>query len=840
MKNLLRRARSGITSLETAVIIPVLLVVTLGAVDVARVIQAHQTIRDAAKVASRCIYPTDAACIAAAPSLTVTNQYQFELVSNNRETPRMDYAGTASWLSAPELLFNNFQARVLSDVRFDGQFSTNAYVVQSVPPPPSYVAVGTGNYFEMTRQGVPYVRFGAAPNYQPSYYSDPAGTVEMNPVYDSTSLIRIAGGTTNPGLSVGDWHVIWSSDVTTPSWSPRNVGAVKAANNVFTCVVSPAIAASQNDRISCREPGLTSSSPTSNPEASRIAIDVDGNTDSAGLSSFEIRVQSWEPGSGQFEDVDLHGREFNGPVANLLFPRGIAEERVINPGVLGTSGANVFNNSVIRIPWGHHFRVLVKASGLSPEVNITRFRIFAPQYTLRTVSGSCGCGGAQLTSNTPNASLQAAQCPTIYTSCGPNTAAPGVLGAGVAPLLYAGVTSMASTVVSTATATQLPPQYILPVNGGTNGCFATEQEAISMRAQTIAAAGLGNVPFQPGVFLASSQASCSGVNVQLTGVTASCPSNYGVAELVNPQSGRITGSAAAASQCPATTQNLISATNVSWGEMVVNVDHAAVNYTPASCSALAPNWNADPVLSNYPKLIAPTGNEVARHAVQSDHVDPAVMKASNEYSCGQFVVEARVFDDSEELRQSLFNGTHSNLGCDWQNVLRGEAEAGTNVPESLRLKSYEFFTATSTEKGWDQERTSEMTCAACTSCRFNTTRAPIPGLFDNVPGACAGLPAGTWCESRVYTVASAGQNGGVTVNETEASRIAFEEVKATIPSAKRDCTGTDCVDVAVVADTAAGTVNAAVSYQMPLYVLGNHSVTLSSNISEKFETKYSN
>jgi hypothetical protein len=35
-------------------------------------------------------------------------------------------------------------------------------------------------------------------------------------------------------------------------------------------------------------------------------------------------------------------------------------------------------------------------------------------------------------------------------------------------------------------------------------------------------------------------------------------------------------------------------------------------------------------------------------------------------------------------------------------------------------------------------------------------------------------------------------------------------------------------------------VNAAVRYNMPLYILGNRSVTLSSNITERFETKFSN
>jgi hypothetical protein len=267
-----------------------------------------------------------------------------------------------------------------------------------------------------------------------------------------------------------------------------------------------------------------------------------------------------------------------------------------------------------------------------------------------------------------------------------------------------------------------------------------------------------------------------------------------------------------------------------------------VNYTATTCAALAPDWSADPVLAQYPKLIGPVGAEVARHPVVTNHMDPNVMKTSAEYSCSAFAVESRVFDDSEELRQTLFNGTHSNLGCDWESVLREEAEQGAHVPSALRLKGYEHFAANASERGWDHERTSELTCAACTSCRFSTTRATIPGLFDpgSSPAACSGLPSGAWCESRAYYVATGGANGGVTVNETEASRIAFDEIRASIPSAKRDCSGTDCAEVAVVADSVAGTVNAAVRYNMPLYILGNRSVTLSSNITERFETKFSN
>lgn len=834
MKKILKRARLGITSLETAVVIPVLLAVTLGAVDVARVIQAHQTLRDAAKVANRCIYPTDAACVAAAPSLSVTNMFQYELVSNTRETPRMDYSGTASWLSAPEMLFNNFQARVLSDVRFDGQFATNSYVIQSVPPPPSYAAIGSGSYLEMQHVGVPWVRFANDATLTPTFYTDAGQSSSLTPVVDVTPNLHLTSNMTGP------WQTIWSSDGQPGAWRPYRLSQIVDANNVFTCVKGDSMAGFGNRR-SCAEPGLAS--PSSNPQSSRIAFDIRGSG-SGGNANFTVRVYMWNPNSTETRIQNLNGRKYDGPTNLALLPRGFPADRIINSQVLTNHGYldDVANNGFIEVPWGWHFEVQGDVDGVNAHMDIERLRIFAPSFALRQVSGSCGCGGSQLSATSPGTALQPTQCPTIFTDCASNTIAPGVLGSGVQPILYSGANSMASSVTSSTVGYQPPPQYTLPVIGGANGCFASFEEAQARRNQTITSAGLSNVAFQANVNLAPSQSSCSGVNVQQQGVIAACATNFGVAETANPQTGRITNSASAASQCPPSASNLISATNVSWGETVANIDHAPVSFTPSTCAALTPDWSADAVLAQYPKFIAPAGSVAARHPVLTEHANPQVLKDSVQFSCGQFEVESREFDDSEEFAQSLFNGTHSNLGCNWEAVLRNEAEFGPNVPAASRLKGYEFFVAASAEKGWDYQKTSDLTCAACSSCRFSTSRVTVPGLFvaGSSPAACSGLPGGTWCESRAYAVTTAGQNGGVTVNETEAARIAFDELKATIPSAKRDCSGSDCTEVTVVADTAAGTVNASVTYNMPLYVLGNRSITLSSAISEKFETKFSN
>lgn len=835
MLKFLKRARSGMTSLETAIIIPVLLVITIGAIDAARLIQAHQTLRDAARVATRCIYPTDAACVSAAVnSNSPGNVFQYQLVDNNRETPSMNYSGAASWLTSPALNFSQFQASTLTDVSFNGHFSTSAYVVRSAPPTPNLAVVGTGNYFEMTRRGVPFVDAGTSPGYDATFYTDASLTTQISPATQTGFGGGLTiGGSESGALSLNDWHEIWSSEGRTASWIPRVVGERAVNDNIFGCV-KPAF--SVNDATDCSEPGLGGGK-----RESRIAFDLRGSAISSVFSTFSVRVSYWTPGnSAHPTEVVLHGRQYNGGVSHLLFPRGFPISRIHSPSTLGNQLANMVDNDSIVIPWGKEFNIEVRATGTGSRVHLNSLKIFAPEFETRQTSGSCGCGENQLVTTSGTATFQAEQCSRIYVDCAANLLAPGVQNFSEQDLLKPG-NSMATTVAITSEASQAP-QYILPI-GGPNGCFATEAEALAQRQQTISQAGLTNVAILPGVFPSSSQEACQAVTANLNNVNFSCPANHGVSESVDPATGRIVGSASAMSQCPPSSPNLLSYSNVSWGEGVTAIDHAPVDFVPTSCAAQSPNWANDSVLAAYPKLLTPQGVETGREAVITEHADPAVLKATAQYSCSAFQVASRSFDDSNPLlAQSLFHGHSAPLGCDWENILRHEAEFGTNVPMELKLKGYEYFTAASHEDGWQVERTADTSCAACTTCRFNQTRTNIPGLFtqNQSPAVCSGLPSGTWCESQAFYVVTPGSNGGVNVNESEAVRIALGEIQASIPSAQAGCTGVGCAEVTVIADSATGVVNAAASYNMPLYILGNHSVTLSSSVSESFEHKFSN
>ena len=99
------RVIQGYALFELALVMPILLLLLLGAIDLSRSLHTYSVLQEASSTALRCLYPTDGDCLRAAPvSAPLYN------VSVDRNPPSWtvnlyNYSGVAEWLSKPATLY---------------------------------------------------------------------------------------------------------------------------------------------------------------------------------------------------------------------------------------------------------------------------------------------------------------------------------------------------------------------------------------------------------------------------------------------------------------------------------------------------------------------------------------------------------------------------------------------------------------------------------------------------------------------------------------------------------------------------------------------------------------
>jgi hypothetical protein len=110
-----RHKQRGFSMLETAIVVPAVLMFTLGTIDVANYLRSYHTAKQAATEGVRCLYPTDSGCTSVSPAITIpqNNLYIPPFFSN-----MFDYDGLEKRLLLPNYSYGSIRATVLDQVWF--------------------------------------------------------------------------------------------------------------------------------------------------------------------------------------------------------------------------------------------------------------------------------------------------------------------------------------------------------------------------------------------------------------------------------------------------------------------------------------------------------------------------------------------------------------------------------------------------------------------------------------------------------------------------------------------------------------------------------------------------
>ena len=109
----------GYSLLEQAAVLPIVLGLILGAIDVNSTLQSYSGLKQAVNSALRCVYTVDGQCVT--PSADArTRFFDYYLTTYDSTTfyPEHDYAAVAKHLRAPIEELRNFNAQILGQVSF--------------------------------------------------------------------------------------------------------------------------------------------------------------------------------------------------------------------------------------------------------------------------------------------------------------------------------------------------------------------------------------------------------------------------------------------------------------------------------------------------------------------------------------------------------------------------------------------------------------------------------------------------------------------------------------------------------------------------------------------------
>lgn len=806
------RGSSGAYLLEYAFALPLLLTLTLGALDVARVLQVKSAVTKAAETAVRCVYTLDggtsdgARCIdtsAAAPSALynwyrITTPPQFEV-------NRYDYDGEALWFGRRRETYTNFRARILSDYSYSvSQDQLQATLV-------SYPLRGEREVYLKTA-GMPYVT------------GDPLSPVFRFNDERSASLPqqrRITPGvvlTASPGA------------VASQSFTFR-------LNQVFGGAIdseAPRLEANRIDRTgpyAVARDRLSGSGQTAYQyglsqmtNQTRVIIHVRGNGTGAGEVTLSL---TWQGGG-----VDLGGRQFSGTGSANFVPRGVDLDRV-DAALLGPGGYVEYPTYAgLVIPRNKDITAtlsLASAPGSSATWESVDVRIWTPQYERFSRSDWVCANGGGLITRGQHAHNQAT-----------GGAASCVLGAEQVPV--------ASVSVNTSSPVYGPPQNLGCGFGVLAAQAAIVQQHGSIEAASYDYAVAGGCD---ALVVQSAPGSCGEFGQSVAGGQ----SNYGVPEPAGPD-GRVRGSALAAAICPAQpTQEMQNLgvpvpANVSWGERVVVIPDPSSPGQPFTLTHL-PESCEDRVSFAQPITYVPEAKRIIPVPEYTDAPlfttdDPRVLRTQHPalYDCTEFPIASRQFNETvrpELPITSLFRGVYEDLGnaC-WEERLRMEAEA-------LGLPVGVFFEGTRSKRA--PAVYGEMPSTQCgAEVRVTYDSRGEEELVTQQPLRAGERPVE--CESpsmcRTELVGfEGGQYSGPVENFEAAASMGLQEIESVFPAAVR-CSGMgqqaepNCINVTVVPqDVALGRAySARAEAEVPLRLLFGRSLRVVSDSTELSEAEF--
>ncbi len=802
---------AGAYLLEYAVALPLLLTLTLGALDTARVLQVKSAVTKAAETAVRCVYTLDGGvdgarrCIdtSAAPPTALYNWYRIT-TPPRYEVDRYDYDGEASWFDRKRETYTNMTARILSDYRFSVQRQNLQARLVSYP---------------IEAQGEVYVK-----NHHLPYISgdplNPTFRYRFEPGASVAPRLTVSSGLSLSAPSGGSQSRTVTFRITRPFANPNALKArIKPARYDRT---PPYSIAADHFRDA---PGTDEFRFSELEDESLVMFHIRGNGIGAGRVAIDL---SWS-GGGR----GLGGRVFGSSGPANFVPRG-AVEAYTDPELWGGGYREFEDHSSIKVPFNRDITLrftLSADAGQDAGWNLSNIRLWTPEYArISRNDWRCSDGSGTITRG-QHFHNQAT---------------------GAAVECSLGIPSALVEQVSVRTAS---PIYS---NFASIGCgFGLEN------AQVQVAQSHGDIEVASYDYDVSQ--SCQSLVVQSapnvcgafgqTGVPGGTP-NYGVPQLAGAE-GRIWDSSQARSICPAQpTEDMqrfgvAVPTTVSWGERTVTVMDPAHPGTPLSFTHLRQhcedNAGVAPALLPVPAakrgIPAPT---LTDEPLYTSDQDPRVMAAQQPglYSCAQMPIASRTF--GEETRPelpitSIFRGVYEDIGdgC-WEDRLQTEAR---NL--GLPVAAY-FEGARGKRSPVVYESMPATQCGASVRIRYEgrgdeelVTHEPVRGR--ERPSECASPAV---CRTELVGF-EGGQYSGPVEDFDAAASMGLSEIESVFPAAVRcpemgDSAEPNCVDVQVVGQDAAlgRSYSAQAQAEVPLRLFFGRTLRVSSSSAEVAERAF--
>ena len=122
------KRENGTSLFEQAALLPILLILIFGAVDINTALQSYSALNEGVKAALRCTYTVDGKCIETSPDERPRLYKVSELIGDTTIFGKeFDYNGDGYWLNLPVYEFTSGNARVLKDINYDVEvFTSNA------------------------------------------------------------------------------------------------------------------------------------------------------------------------------------------------------------------------------------------------------------------------------------------------------------------------------------------------------------------------------------------------------------------------------------------------------------------------------------------------------------------------------------------------------------------------------------------------------------------------------------------------------------------------------------------------------------------------------------------
>ncbi len=154
-----RTASAGFSLLEQAIVLPAILLFTVGVIDISRIMQARGAMQEAVEASLRCLYPVDGDCVLPQRAGSAA-LYDVERARPGEELwplPWFEYSGEAGELVAPQIALSEPYADILGSVSYSRRVPA-ARIVRVLHPS------AVDAHFYLKTSSLPYVVNGEDTN----------------------------------------------------------------------------------------------------------------------------------------------------------------------------------------------------------------------------------------------------------------------------------------------------------------------------------------------------------------------------------------------------------------------------------------------------------------------------------------------------------------------------------------------------------------------------------------------------------------------------------------------------------------------------------------------------